>query len=121
MNIDVYALYRQPYFDTKQQTYRNAITIDMKPNGPLGAIVKQIKISPTAQPGCYPDCQPICAYALLSLKSPCRLMTIEELPQLFGFLMSNGYKVDTSITKMLNNSDIRMQPGNNLIAFITKN
>jgi hypothetical protein len=37
------------------------------------------------------------------------------------FLLSNGYKVDTSITKMLNDGDIRMQPGNNLIAFITKN
>ena len=51
MNTEVYALYRQPYFDTKQQTYRNAITIDTKPQGPLRAIVRQIKNSLFAQPG----------------------------------------------------------------------
>ena len=121
MNTEVYALYRQPYFDTKQQTYRNAITIDTKPQGPLRAIVRQIKNSLFAQPGCYPDFEPKCAWAFFFLITPCKLMTIEELPQLFTFLLSNGYKIDTTITKMLNDGDIRMQPGNNLIAFITKN
>jgi hypothetical protein len=119
MNTEVYALYRQPYFDIKQQNYKNAITIDTKPKGPLGKIVRQIKISHTGR--INPDNEVTCAYALLSLNTIGQLMTINEIPQLFSFLMSNGYKVDTSITKMLNNSDIRMQPGNNLIAFITKN
>ena len=119
MNTEVYALYRQPYFDTKQQTYKNAITIDAKPNNPLGQIVKQVKFDNTAR--INPDCQNKCAYALLSLTKIGQLMTIDEIPQLFAYLLTNGYKIDTSITKMLNNSDIRMQPGNNLIAFITKN
>ena len=119
MNVEVYALYRQPYFDTKQQTYKNTITIDARPPGPLGKIVRQIKIS--LAPHQNPDCQPKCAWAFLSLNGSCTLMTVGELPQLFMFLLSNGYKVDTSITKMLNDGDIRMQPGNNLIAFITKN
>ncbi len=119
MNTEVYALYRQPYFDTKQQTYKNAITIDTKPPDPLGKIVQQTKISYTTQ--INPECQTKCAYALLSLTKIGHLMTIDEIPQLFAYLLSNGYKIDTSITKMLNNSDIQMNPGNNLIAFITKN
>lgn len=119
MNTEVYALYRQPYFDTKQQTYRNTITIDTKPQGPLIAIVRQFKTSLVDHKN--PDYQRRCAWAFLSLNGPSKFMTIEELPQLFTFLLSNGYKIDTSITKMLNDGDIRMQPGNNLIAFITKN
>jgi hypothetical protein len=76
-----------------------------------------------------------CGYALLSLNNigyggiggggnyNCRrenLMTANEIPNLFSFLLSNGYKIDTSLTKMMNNSNIQIDT-NNIIAFITYN
>jgi hypothetical protein len=49
------------------------------------------------------------------------LMTVDEVPDLFSFLLSNGYSVDTSITKMMNQSSIRYKTNNSneLIALIT--
>ena len=51
------------------------------------------------------------------------LMVVDEVPDLFSFLLSNGYKIDTSLTKMMNGSDIRFQTenSNKVIAFITYN
>ena len=79
-----------------------------------------------------------CGYALLSLNNigygglggiggvgnyNCKredLMTANEIPNLFSFLISNGYKIDTSLTKMMNSSNIQIDT-NNIIAFITYN
>lgn len=51
------------------------------------------------------------------------LMVVDEVPNLISYLVSNGYSVDTSITKMFNTSDIRFDTntGNKLICFITYN
>jgi hypothetical protein len=48
-------------------------------------------------------------------------MTVDEVPDLFTFLLSNGYTIDTRITKMMNQSSIRYNTNNSneLIAFIT--
>ena len=48
-------------------------------------------------------------------------MIVDEIPDLFSFLLSHGYKIDTSLTKMMNGSDIRFQTNNSdkIIAFIT--
>jgi hypothetical protein len=50
-------------------------------------------------------------------------MVTDEIPDLLSYLVSAGYTVDTSITKMLNNSDIRFDTtdGNKLICFVTYN
>jgi hypothetical protein len=51
------------------------------------------------------------------------LMTTDEIPDLISYLVSNGYNVDTSITKMFNTSEIRFDTnnGNKLICFVTYN
>ena len=40
------------------------------------------------------------------------LMVVDEVPNLISYLVSNGYSVDTSITEMFNNSDIRFDTNN---------
>jgi hypothetical protein len=72
-----------------------------------------------------------CGYALMSLgtcstgcgKFGSDLMAVDEVPTLISYLVSNGYTVDTSITKMFYQSDIRFDTntGNKLICFITYN
>jgi len=125
------SLFSQPFLDTYNQCYKNIIVINLKPKGPLADLVRFVKFPPLSefkQPG---PCSHIkqCGYALLSLdtcstgcgKFGDNLMVVDEVPTLISYLVSNGYTVDTSITKMFNQSDIRFDTniGNKLICFIT--
>ena len=122
------SLFSQPYLDTYNQCYKNIVTINLIPKGPLNRFVRKIKLSPLStfkQPSPCSTYKP-CAYALLSINGNCNygdLMTVDEVPDLISFLVSNGYTVDTSITKMFNQSDIQFQTNNSnkLICFITYN
>jgi len=122
------SLFSQPYLDTYNQCYKNIVTINLIPKGPLNRFVRKIKLSTLStfkQPSPCSTYKP-CAYALLSINGNCNcgdLMTVDEVPDLISFLVSNGYTVDTSITKMFNQSDIQFQTNNSnkLICFITYN
>jgi hypothetical protein len=48
-------------------------------------------------------------------------MSVDEVPDLFTFLLSNGYTIDARVTKMMNQSTIRYKTNNSneLIALIT--
>lgn len=120
----------QPYLDRINQCYKNIVTINLMPQGPLAQFVRRIQFPPLSefkQPG---PCSHIntCGLALISLNNVCakncsNLMVVDEVPDLMSFLLSNGYKIDTSITKMFNTSDIRFQTenANKLICFVTYN
>jgi len=111
--------------------YDNIITINLFPKGPLAKIVRQVNFSNNRLSD-FTDYENKCGYALLSLrgsggssggsgyggKKNHHLMTANEIPDLFSFLLSNGYKIDTSLTKMMNNSNIQINM-NNIVAFIT--
>jgi len=62
-------------------------------------------------------------YCNTGCKNSDNLMVTDDVPDLISFLVSNGYTVDTSITKMFNNSEIRFDTnvGNKLICFVTYN
>jgi len=122
------SLFSQPYLDTYNQCYKNIVVVNLKPQGPLGELVRFVKFPPLSefkQPG---PCNPFkdCGFAISSLDgcntgSKNDLMVVDEIPNLISYLVSNGYTVDTSITKMFNQSDIRFDTntGNKLICFIT--
>ena len=127
------SLFSQPFLDTYNQCYKNIVVVNLRPMGPLGELVRFVKFPPLSefkQPG---PCSPLkqCGYALMSLgtcstgcgKFGSELMVVDEVPTLISYLVSNGYSVDTSITKMFNDSDIRFDTntGNKLICFITYN
>ena len=128
------SLFSQPYLDKFNQCYKNIVVVNLPPQGPLGNLVKKVNFPPLSefkQPG---PCSPLkqCGFALMSLNGFCsmgcgkngdNLMVVDEVPDLISFLVSNGYTVDTSITKMFNDSDIRFDTstGNKLICFITYN
>lgn len=119
------SLFSQPYLDSYNQCYKNIVTINLLPKGPLNRFVRKINLTPLST---FEQCGPCsknkrCAYALISING-CQngqLMTTDEIPDLISFLTSNGYKVDTSITKMFFQSDISfgVSDSNKLICFIT--
>ena len=130
INSKTVSLSSQPYLDTYNQCYKNIVVVNLPPQGPLADLVVRVNFPPLSefkQPG---PCTPLkqCGLALISLDGQCNkmcggLMDINEVPNLISFLVSNGYTVDTSITKMFNNSDISFDAntGNKLICFVTYN
>ena len=125
-------LFSQPFLDTYNQCYKNIVTINMIPQGPLAQMVRRVQfppLSPFKQPG---PCNRInnCGLALSTLnglfynnlnKNCSNLMIVDEIPNLMSFLLSNGYTINTSITKMLNTSDIRFETenANKIICLVT--
>jgi hypothetical protein len=122
------SLFSQPYLDRINQCYKNIVTLNLPPQGPLAELVRFIQFPKLSEFKQDAPCNKIkqCGYALMSLdgcSNGCyngdNLMTVDEVPTLISFLVSNSYTVDTSITKMFNQSEIRF--GNKLICFITYN
>ena len=123
-------LFSQPFLDTYNQCYKNIVTINLIPQGPLAQFVRKVQFPPLSQfkqPG---PCSRInnCGLALTGLnnmgnKGCSGFMVVDEVPNLLSFLMSNGYSINTSITKMLNTSDIRFETenANKLICVVTYN
>ena len=115
----------QPYLDkcAYNQCYKNIMMINVIPEGPLNAFVRRINLpylSPFQREG---SCNqlPKCGLALTSLlnhsnsnynynQRSCgnNLMTPNEIPDLYSFLTSNGYQIDTQLTNMMNNSEVKL-------------
>lgn len=125
-------LYSQPYLDTYNQCYKNIVTINTKPRGPLEQLVRNVQFPKLSEFKQSTPCNPIkkCGLALLSLENysysySCNadLMMVDEIPNLISFLAEHQYTFDTSLTKMFNTSEIRFDTnnGNKLIGFVTYN
>ena len=134
MGSKMVSLFSQPYLDRYNQCYKNIVVLNLYPQGPLCELVKRVNFPPLSEFKQQSFCAPLkqCGLALTTLNGYCsvgcgkngdNLMIIDEVPDLISFLVSSGYTVDTSITKMFNDSDIRFDrnTGNKLICFITYN
>ena len=128
-----FSLFSRPYLDRYNKCYKNIVVTNLPPQGPLSEFVSRIQFPPLSEFKYPGPCGHLrqCGLALLSLGGYCNvgcgktgdLMVTDEIPDLISYLVSAGYTVDTSITKMLNNSDIRFDTtdGNKLICFVTYN
>ena len=126
----MYSLVGAPFYDERNQCYKKIIRINKFPSGPgpLPQIVKRVR-SPrlshfdTFSYNCGGSCansnafNPSCIFVICNPLSPHQFLTVDELPELMSFLIDNGYKIDTSITKMLMKSNVK--PSNDLICYIS--
>jgi len=121
-----YMISTRVFLDTFNQCYKNIIVINLQPEGPLGKIVRRLQMPPLSPFNVQGPCcsKNSCALALLSLRRTCGdgrggcLMSDDEIPDLFSFMLSNGYKIDTSLTKMMNQSEVKIND-NKILCFIT--
>lgn len=103
----------QPFYDEYNKCYKNILTISYIPYGPLNKFVRKIKfpkLSPFQVEG---PCTPIpkCGLALINRNMNncgCGLMTPDDIPDLIAFLFENGYQIETQITNMLNQSELKL-------------
>ena len=126
--LKTFTITSQPFYDQYNQCYKNIMMVNLEPQGPLRRLVRRTKLhklSPYQREG---PCNPIpkCGLAIMSLRSGeftqfhrqiCdnSYMTPDEIPDLITFLIGNGYQIETQITNMLNQSDIKLS--NKKLAF----
>ena len=114
--MHTYSILSIPFYDTRQQQYTKILCINTVPvAGALAARVKTVR--PPRLSGLCSDNGFVgnsnnnkCIHAINSSASAsassscsssyCDYMTPEQLPELFAFLVSNGYTVDTALTKL---------------------
>ena len=129
----MYSLVSVPYYDHLTQCYKKVIKINPipPPNSPLNAIVKRvgpIRLSPFQVDsafsgcgggggGCSSNLAQSCNVLITSINNKNHLMCVDEIPSLFEFLLTNGFKIDTSITKMMQASNVKLS--NDLICFFS--
>lgn len=111
-----YLLTSEPYLDNCSENYRNIITINMVPSGPLKKYIVRIKPRRLSHFQCNRGEQ--CILALLSLNNNLHLMNDDEMGDLISFLLANGYTVDTQLTNMMNASPVKMN-NKTILFFIT--
>ena len=121
----IYSLVGAPFYDERNQCYKKIIRINKFPSGPgpLQQIVKRVRSPRLSQFDTFSyNCgsnafNPPCIFVLCNPLSHHQFLTVDELPELMSFLIDNGYKIDTSITKMLMKSNVK--PSNDLICYIS--
>jgi hypothetical protein len=108
----------QPFYDEYNQCYKNILTINTEPQGPLRKFVKRINFPRLSQFQREGPCNeiPKCGLVLYGLSSNvncfkgngCNIMTPNNILDLTSFLLSNGYQIETQITNMLNQSEVKL-------------
>ena len=124
-----FCIYSQPYLDKTNQCYKNIVTVNTFPKGPLGKYIKRQQFYPLSPFKVSSPCSPIdkCGLVIrrmddISCSKYCDdLLTTDEIPNLISYLLSSGYKIDTSITKMFNTSELLFNTNNSnkLVCFAT--
>uniref|UniRef100_A0A6C0C5A3 Uncharacterized protein n=1 Tax=viral metagenome TaxID=1070528 RepID=A0A6C0C5A3_9ZZZZ len=114
----MYRISSEVYLDRFNECYKNIIVISPRPqDASLNSITKSItreKLSPFQE---LSPCYPKCVYAFVHPKK-CELLCVDNIAILFGFLTANGYTINTDLTKIMQDSDVKLK---NLICFINKN
>ena len=111
--MHTYSILSVPFYDTRQQQYTKILCVNTVPV--VGALAARVKtVRPPRLSGLCSDngvggnSSNKCIHVITSSASAasgacsayCDYMTPEQLPELFAFLISNGYTVDTALTKL---------------------
>jgi hypothetical protein len=105
----MFSLYSRP--TRLNNEYTNVITVNALPAGPFQDYVKQIKFAPLTDYYMSGSCR--CGYvvALSDCNCACRnhkYATPDDLTDVFELLLTNGYIVNTDITRMMFESGVKM-------------
>jgi len=117
-----FVLYLEPILNPYFKAYQNVITLDRMPSGPLADMVTVVdlpKLSSFQEAGVFSSrgLGGCCVHLLLryrktsglfSWKNTDIFMGADDIPSVLGYLRSNGYTVDTELTKMMFESRVEV-------------
>ncbi len=114
--MNIYSISSTPYYDNIKEEYKNIITINTPPNGPLSDRIKTLQPQRISS---FVGKTSKCIYAIISEKCTNELMDVANITELFNFLSLNNYQIDTSLTNMMH--DREFNTNRTLICFIRWN
>ena len=114
----IVTLYLEPYLNTYYKTYQNVLTVSGRPEGPLSAMVSSISISnPYSRLSPFQEgsllLNPYDSCFLVLTRYPCNgggvsgikqadwFLGVDDIPSVLSYLTSNGYSIETELTKIL--------------------
>jgi hypothetical protein len=114
-----------PYYDRCSQQYQNILMLNVEPEGPLRAFVRRLLL-PRLTPFQTDRSQEKCGLVLTNFlnnnnnyKNNNWLMTPNDIPDLYSYLTANGYQIDTQLTNMMNQSQVKLTPGKQIVCLAT--
>ena len=116
--MPTYQLTSDIYLDKMNKCYKKIITINKPPSDPsfnkLIATVRREKLSIFQGYGNSCDCKKPCLLVVLNPNNPREFLCLDDIAELFTFLIDNGYTIQTAITEIL------MSKNKNIICFVSK-
>jgi hypothetical protein len=116
----MYQIKAEVYLDRRDECYKKVIVISPPPNDPqlrkISKLVNRERLSSFQErsPCCQQD---QCYYVILNPNNLCDFLCVDQIGILFSYLVANGYQIDSSVTKIMQNSDVVIP---NLICFFSK-
>jgi hypothetical protein len=115
----MYQITSEIYLDKFNKCYKKIIIISPNPTDTtLKSIIKTIpreKLSPYDES--HPCCQTRCLNAFVNPHEKCELLCVDQISILFQYLLANSFIINADITKIMQDSDVKIP---NLICFISK-
>jgi len=114
-----------PYYDRCSQQYQNILMLNIEPEGPLRSFVRRLQL-PRLTPFQTEKSEETCGLVLTNFlnnqnqnRNRNGLMTPNDIPDLYSFLTANGYQIDTQLTNMMNQSQVKLTPGKQIVCLAT--
>jgi hypothetical protein len=120
-----------PYYDRYSQQYQNILMLNIEPEGPLRRFVRRIQL-PRLTSFQTEKSEETCGLVLTNFLNNNQnyynnnqnnnkngLMTPNDIPDLYSFLTANGYQIDTQLTNMMNQSQVKLTPGKQIVCLAT--
>ena len=113
--MSVGVVYLEPIYDPQYKTYHKILTMGQMPSMPLAQYVRKINTPILSSLNNQNGNKSRCIYAILKTldedhniyyDSDTPYMEAEDIPRLFGYLVSNGYTIESGWTNVLQNSNV---------------
>lgn len=128
VNNKTCTLYLEPILNSYYKSYQHILTLSNIPHGPLAYLVTRVqspKLSPfqsmsafSPPPTSRSAYSQMCMLALsryptpANMKNPDNFMYAEDIPNVIGYLETNGYKIMTDITTLAYKSPVDFATSN---------
>ena len=115
----MFTLSSTTYLDKHTKEYSDIIIINRLPptNNKLYKRCKRIIIPQLSPFKSFHQPKNHCTYAITEEHDNATLITPNDIPDLFSFLIESGFQIKTDMTQMMQTSNVQMD--NNLLCFIT--
>ena len=120
--IETYTISTQVYYQDINKCYTRIFVIDRPPSAPLSQITRTLrapKLSPFKESSSCNSESSCCTLALYNQTTQSPYETHEQ-SVLLNFLLSNGYTIETELTKLLMKNPVKADSNRQLLFVISK-